>query len=94
MPSAANEKAVKNILAKRLKLTATESIQVIYDAMVQMHAKTKVPNAPVGGSKYDRWFAPGKSASCEVKTPDLVDNSFMGRLEKYGYVAESMKKNR
>ena len=49
MPSAANEKAVKNVLAKRLKLTAPESVQVIYDATVQMHAKTKVPNAPVGG---------------------------------------------
>ena len=46
MPSAANQKAVKHVLAKRLKLTATESVQVIYDATVQMHAKTKVPNAP------------------------------------------------
>ena len=46
MPSAANQKAVKNVLAKRLKLTTPESIQVIYDATVQMHAKTKVPNAP------------------------------------------------
>ena len=49
MPSAANQKAVKHVLAKRLKLTATESVQVIYDATVQMHAKTKVPNLPVGG---------------------------------------------
>ena len=94
MPSAANEKAVKNVLAKRLKLTATESVQVISDATVQMHAKTKVPNAPVARNSKYRCFAPGKSASCEVKAADLVDNSFMGRLEKSGYVAESMKKNR
>jgi hypothetical protein len=30
----------------------------------------------------------------KVKAAGLVDNSFMGRLEKSGYVAESMKKGR
>ena len=39
MPSAANEKAVKNVLAKRLKLTTPESVRVISDATVQMHAE-------------------------------------------------------
>jgi hypothetical protein len=28
----------------------------------------------------------------KVKAADLVDNSFMERLEKSGYVAEAMKK--
>jgi hypothetical protein len=65
MPSAANEKAVKNVLAKRLKLTTQESVQVIYDPTVQMHAKTKVPMRRWEEFKYDRCFAPGKSASCE-----------------------------
>jgi hypothetical protein len=84
MPSAANQKAVKHVLAKRLKLTATESVQVIYDATVQMHAKTKVPNAPWEEFKIYRCFAPGKSASCEVKAADLVDNSFMEWFGKVG----------
>jgi len=39
MPSATNEKAVKNVLAKRLKLTILESVRVISDATVQMHAE-------------------------------------------------------
>lgn len=39
MPSAANEKAVKNVLAKRLKFTTLESVRVISDATVQMHAE-------------------------------------------------------
>jgi hypothetical protein len=30
----------------------------------------------------------------KVKAAGLVDNSFMGRLDKSGYVAESMKKGR
>ncbi len=63
MANPANEKAVKNVLAKRLKLTTPESVQVLYDATVQMHAKTKVPNASVGRhAKHDRCAAPGKSA--------------------------------
>lgn len=53
--------------------------------------KIKVPNAPVGGIE-NRMLCTVKSASCEVKAADLVDNSFMGRLEKPGYVAEWMKK--
>jgi hypothetical protein len=32
MPSAANEKAVKNVLTNRFKLTTPEGVQVIYDA--------------------------------------------------------------
>ena len=39
MPSATNEKAVKNVLSKRLKLTTLESDRVISDATVQMHAE-------------------------------------------------------
>ena len=48
MPSPASEKAVKNVLAKRFKRTTPKSVQVIYDATMQMQAKTKVPNASVG----------------------------------------------
>jgi NitT/TauT family transport system substrate-binding protein len=95
MPSAANEKAVKNVLAKRLKLTTPESIQVIYDATVQMHANTKVPNAPVGGiqNMVDALHRVNPRLA-KVKAGDLVDNSFVERLEKSGYVAEAMKKSR
>ena len=94
MPSAANEKAVKNVLAKRLKLTTPESIQVIYDATVQMHAKTKVPNAPVSGIQ-------NMIDALHLVNPRLAKvgsgsgrYSFMDRLEKSGCFAEAMKKNR
>lgn len=43
MPSAANEKAVKNVLAKRLKFTTLESVRVISDATVQMRRRLKFP---------------------------------------------------
>ena len=67
MPSAANEKAVKNVLARRLKLTPPESVRVISDATgANARRRLKFP--------MHRWeefkigcFAPGKSASCEVK---------------------------
>ena len=49
LPNPANEKAVKNVLARRLKLTTPQSIQVMYDTTLEIHAKTKVPNAPVAG---------------------------------------------
>ena len=39
MPSAANEKALNNFLAKRIKFTTLESVRVISDATVQMHAE-------------------------------------------------------
>lgn len=39
MPSATNEKAVKNVLSKRLKFTTLESVRVISDVTVQMHAE-------------------------------------------------------
>lgn len=95
MLSAANEKAVKNVLAKRLKLTTPESIQVIYDATVQMHANTKVPDAPVGGiqNMVDALHRVNPRLA-KVKAGGLVDNSFVERLEKSGYLAEAMKKSR
>jgi hypothetical protein len=67
MPSAANEKAVKNVLAKRLKLTTPEkcSGHLRCDG-ANARRRLKFP--------MHRWeefkigcFAPGKSASCEVK---------------------------
>ena len=49
LPNPANEKAVKNVLARRLKLTTPQSIQVMYDTTLEIHAKTKVPNVPLAG---------------------------------------------
>lgn len=90
---ATNEKAVKNVLAKRLKLTTPESIQVIYDATVQIHAKTKVPYAPlVGVQNMIEALQRVNPRLAKVKAADLVDNSFVERLDKSGYVAEAMKR--
>src|SRR4029434_8956701 len=37
LPNPANEKAVKNVLARRLKLTTPQSIQVMYDTTLEIH---------------------------------------------------------
>jgi NitT/TauT family transport system substrate-binding protein len=95
MRAPANEKAVKTVLAKRLKLSTAESIQVMYDATMQMHAKTAVPSAPAAGvqNMIDALHRVNPRLA-KVKATDLIDNSFIERLEKSGYIAEAMKRSR
>ena len=91
----ANEKAVKSILAKRLKLTTPQSVQVIYEATLHIHAKTKVPYAPLTGiqNMIDALLRINPRMA-KLKAADLVDNSFVERLEKSGYVQEWIKRSR
>src|SRR5262245_64262887 len=91
----ANEKAVKNVLARRLKLTTPQSIQAMYDTTLEIHAKTKVPNAPVAGvqNMIDVLLRINPQLA-KVKAADLIDSSFIERLEKSGYINEAMKRSR
>jgi NitT/TauT family transport system substrate-binding protein len=91
----ANEKAVKSVLARRLKLTTPQSLQIMYDATVEMHAKTKIPYAPVAGvqNMIDALNRVNPRLA-KLKAADLIDNSFVERLEKSGYIAEAMKRGR
>ena len=58
----ANERAVKSVLARRLKLSTPQAIQIMYDATVEIHAKTKVPYATHGRrAKHDRRAQPRES---------------------------------
>ena len=95
MANPANDKAIKNVLAKRLKLTAPDSVQILYDATVQMHAKTKVPNTSIPGTQnmIDALHRVNPRLA-KVKAAELIDNSFVDRLEKSGYIAEAMKRGR
>jgi NitT/TauT family transport system substrate-binding protein len=95
LPNPANEKAVKSVLARRLKLTTPQSIQIMYDATVEIHAKTKVPNAPLAGvqNMVDALNRVNPRLA-KLKAADLVDNSFVERLEKSGYISEAMKRGR
>ena len=43
LPNPANEKAVKNVLARRLKLTTPQSIQVMYDTTWRSMRRPKFP---------------------------------------------------
>ncbi len=90
-----NEKTIKSVLAKRLKLTTPESIQEIYDSTLQIHAKTKVPSASIAGvqNMIDALLRVNPRLA-KVKATDIVDNSFIDRLEKSGYIAEAMKRGR
>ena len=92
LPNPANEKAVKSVLARRLKLTTPQGVQVMYDATVQIHAKTKVPYAPLAGiqNMIDALQRVNPRMT-KLKAADLVDNSLVERLEKSGYIQESMK---
>jgi NitT/TauT family transport system substrate-binding protein len=90
----ANEKAVKSVLARRLKLTTPQSIQVMYDATLEIHAKTKVPNVPLAGvqNMIDALLRTNPRMA-KLKAAEIVDSSFIERLEKSGYVKEAMKRN-
>ena len=94
LPNPANEKAVKSVLARRLKLTTPQSIQVMYDTTLEIHAKTKVPNAPVAGvqNMIDVLLRINPRLA-KVKAADLIDSSFIERLEKSGYIKEAMKRS-
>jgi NitT/TauT family transport system substrate-binding protein len=95
MRNPANEKEVKIVLAKRLKLTTPESIQGMYDATMQIHAKTTVPYAPAAGvqNMIDALNRVNPRLA-KVKAVDLIDNSFVERLEKSGYISDAMKRSR
>ena len=94
LPNPANEKAVKSVLARRLKLNSPQSIQIMYDATLEMHAKTKVPNVPLAGvqNMIDALLRTNPRMA-KLKAAELVDSSFIDRLEKSGYVQDAMKRN-
>jgi NitT/TauT family transport system substrate-binding protein len=91
----ANEKAAKSVLARRLKLSTPQSIQVMYDATLEIHAKTKIPNVPLAGvqNMIDALNRVNPRLA-KLKAADLIDNSFVERLEKSGYIADAMKRFR
>jgi NitT/TauT family transport system substrate-binding protein len=93
LPNPANEKAVKSVLARRLKLNTPQSIQIMYDATLEMHAKTKVPNVPLAGvqNMIDALLRMNPRMA-KLKAAELVDSSFIDRLEKSGYVQEALKR--
>ncbi len=94
LPNPANERAVKSVLARRLKLTTPQSIQVMYDTTLEIHAKTKIPNAPVAGvqNMIDVLLRINPRLA-KLKAADLIDSSFIERLEKSGYIKEAMKRS-
>ncbi|HEY2986288.1 MAG TPA: ABC transporter substrate-binding protein [Candidatus Binatia bacterium] len=90
-----NEKAVKSVLAQRLKLSTPQSIQTMYDSTLSIYAKTKVPYATVDGvqNMIDALYRVNPRMA-KLKAADVVDNSFIERLEKSGYISEAMKRSR
>lgn len=90
-----NEKVAQRVLARRLRLTTPQSIQLMYDTTVEIHAKTKVPNAPLAGvqNMIDALLRINPRMA-KLKAADLVDNSFIERLEKSGYLRDAMKGSR
>src|SRR5262249_61573611 len=90
-----NEKAVKNVLARRLKLTTPQSIQAVYDGTVEIHAKTKVPNVPLASvqNMVDALYRVNPRMA-KIKAAEIVDTSYMDQLEKSGYIQEALKKAR
>jgi len=90
-----NEKAVKNVLARRLKLTTPQSIQAVYDGAVEIHVKTKVPNVPLAGvqNMVDALYRVNPRMA-KIKAAEIVDTSYMDQLEKSGYIQEALKKAR
>jgi NitT/TauT family transport system substrate-binding protein len=94
LPNPANEKVVKSVLARRMKLATPQSIQIMYDATLEMHTRTKSPNVPLAGvqNMIDALLRTNPRLG-KLKAPELVDSSFIDRLEKAGYVQEAFKRN-
>jgi NitT/TauT family transport system substrate-binding protein len=94
LPNPANEKAVKSVLARRLKLSTPQSVQIMYDATLEIHTKTKVANVLLAGvqNMIDALLRMNPRMA-KLKAAELVDSSFIDRLEKSGYVQEAMKRN-
>lgn len=90
----ANENAVKRVLARRLYLNTPQSIQTMYDATLEMHAKTKVPNVPLAGvqNMIDALLRTNPRMA-KLKAAEIVDSSFIDRLEKSGYIRDAMKRS-
>jgi hypothetical protein len=82
------------VLARRLKLSTPQSVQIMYDATLEMHTKTKSPNIPLAGvqNMIDALLRMNPRMG-KLKAAELVDSSFIDRLEKSGYVQEAMKRN-
>ena len=72
-----------------------ESVQEIYESTLQIHAKTRVPRASIAGvqNMIDALLRMNPRLA-KVKAADIVDNSFVDRLEKSGYIAEALKRGR
>jgi hypothetical protein len=83
------------VLARRLKLSTPQSIQIMYDTTVEIHGKTKAPNVPLAGvqNMIDALLRINPRMA-KLKAADLVDNAFIERLEKSGYINEAMKRSR
>jgi ABC-type nitrate/sulfonate/bicarbonate transport system substrate-binding protein len=94
LPNPANEKVVKSVLARRLKLTTPQSVQVMYDTTLEIHANTKVPNVPLEGvqNMIDALLGINPRMA-KLKAADIVDSSFIERLEKSGYIKEATKRS-
>lgn len=90
----ANEKSVKSVLARRLKLSTPQSIQIMYDTTLEIHAKTKIPYATVAGvqNMIDALYRVNPRLA-KLKAAELIDNSFIERLDKSGYINEAMKRS-
>jgi len=90
----ANERSVKSVLARRLRLTTPQSIQIMYESTLEIHAKTTTPSVPQAGvqNMIDALLRVNPRMA-KLKAADLIDTSFIDRLEKSGYVKEVMKKN-
>jgi NitT/TauT family transport system substrate-binding protein len=91
----ANEKTVKSVLERRMKLSTPQSIQIMYDATVDIHTKTKTPYATLAGvqNMIDALMRVNPRLA-KVKAAEMIDNSFIERLDKSGYIAEAMKRGR
>jgi hypothetical protein len=59
-----------------------------------MHSKTKVPNVPLAGvqNMIDALLRTNPRMG-KLKAAELIDSSFIDRLEKSGYVQDAMKRN-
>jgi NitT/TauT family transport system substrate-binding protein len=88
----ANKELVTRLIAANLRLTNPADAEESYAAVVNSYER--VPHTSLEGMKrLQRLLAQLNPKVAEVRVENLIDNSFMNKLESSGYIQSIYKKN-
>ena len=88
----ANKEIVTRLLASNLRLSNAADVEESYNAVVSSYERA--PHTSVEGmKKLQRLLAQINPKIAEVRVENVIDNSFMNKLESSGFIQSVYKKN-